>query len=147
MKIIVCGCGKIGKSILESLVREGHRILVLDTDKELLDGISESYDVMTLCGSGVSCEVLRRAGAGSAELFIAATGSDEVNMLSCVMAGRMGAEHTVARISDREHSTKNADFLKRELGISMLINPELLTAQTVRNYLSFPSAVKSESFA
>ena len=146
MKITICGCGKIGKSILKNLVREGHEIRVLDTDPSVIGGITDTYDVMGICASGTSCEALSRAAVQSAGLFVAATGSDEINMLSCFLAKRMGAEHTVARIGNKENSIENPDFIKRELDISMIINPDLLTAQTIYNILKFPSAVKSETF-
>lgn len=146
MKITICGCGKIGKSILRSLVREGHEITVLDTDPAVIGSITDTFDVMGICASGTSCEALSRAAVQSAGLFIAATGSDETNMLSCFMARRMGAEHTVARMGNQDSSSDNPDFIKRELDISMLINPDLLTAQTIYNILKFPSAVKSETF-
>ncbi len=146
MKITICGCGKIGKSILRNLVREGHEITVLDTEPSVISSITDTYDVMGICASGTSCEALSRAAVYSAGLFVAATGSDEINMLSCFMAKRMGAEHTVARIGNQENSIDNPDFIKRELDISMIINPDLHTAQTIYNILKFPSAVKSETF-
>ena len=147
MNIIICGCGKIGKSILKNLVREGHEITVLDTDPAVIGSITDAYDVMGICASGTSCDALSQASVHSAELFIAATGSDEINMLSCLAARRMGAGHTVARIGNRESRTTDPDFFKRELDISMLINPDMLTARTIYNALKFPSAVKSETFA
>lgn len=146
MKIIICGCGKIGKSILKSLAGEGHEITVLDTEPTVISNITDIYDVMGICASGTSCEALAQASVQSAGLFIAATSSDEVNMLSCFLAKRMGAEHTVARIGNKENSIDNLDFIKRELGLDMVINPDLLTAQTIYNILKFPSAVKSETF-
>ncbi|MDO4815078.1 MAG: Trk system potassium transporter TrkA [Bacillota bacterium] len=146
MKIIICGCGKIGKSILESLVREGHEITVIDTEPSVISSVTEIYDVMGICASCTSCDALSRASVQSAGLFVAATSSDEVNMLACFLAGRMGAEHTVARIGNKENNIDNLDFIKRELGLSMIINPDLLTAQTIYNILKFPSAVKSETF-
>jgi len=146
MKILIAGCGKIGRSILKSLAREGHEIVVLDTDPAVISGITDALDVMGICASATSLSALSEAGAENAELFIAATGSDEVNMLSCFLAGRMGAQHTVARISDSEKSTEKLEVIKRELGLSMVINPDLLTAQSIYSILKFPSAVKSEAF-
>lgn len=146
MRIIICGCGKIGKSILKNLVREGHEITVLDTDPAVIAGITDAYDVMGICASGTSCDALHNASVQSAGLFIAATGSDESNILSCFTAKRMGAEHTVARVGSRETGITEPDFYKRELDISMMINPDMLTAQNIYNILKFPSAVKSETF-
>ena len=146
MKIIICGCGKIGKSILKNLVREGHEITVLDTDPAVIGGITEAYDVMGICASGTSCDALRQASVRSAGLFIAATGSDEINMLSCFIARRMGAQHTVARVGSKTSHTDDPEFYKRELGLSMIVNPDMLTAQTICSILRFPSSVRSESF-
>ncbi len=146
MKIIICGCGKIGKSILNSLAHEGHDITVLDPEPSVISNVTDIYDVMGICESGTSCEALAQASVHSAGLFIAATGNDETNLLACFLAKRMGAEHTVARIGSKESSTDDIDFLKRELGISMAVNPELLTAQVIFNILKFPSAIKSETF-
>lgn len=145
MRIIIHGCGKIGKSILKSLVRENHEIVIIDRDPAVIQRVTDVYDVMCVCASGTDCTALSDAGVESAELFIAATGSDETNMLSAYLAKRMGAAHTVARISAQEHSD-DTEFLKRELGISMVINPDLLTAQAIHNILKFPSSVMSESF-
>ena len=146
MKIIIVGCGKIGKSLLKSLVREGHEIVVLDNDPAVIGSVSEVYDVMGIVGSGTSVSALGRAGAQAAQLFIGATGNDEINMLSCFLAGRMGASHTVARIGSHRVGGDSLEFIKRQLEINMVINPDLLTAQTMYNILKFPSAVKSETF-
>ena len=146
MKIIIFGCGKIGKSILSSLSREEHEIAVIDTDETVIESVSDAFDVMGICGSGTSCETLSRAGVQSTELFIAATGSDEMNMLSCFLAKRMGAAHTLARMVKPEYSGEEQEFIKQQLEISMVINPYLLTAQTIHNLLKFPSAVRSETF-
>ena len=91
MKIIIVGCGKIGQSILQSLISEGHEIVVVDSNREVIDSVSTNYDVMGICAAGTHFKTLSDAGADSAELFIAATGSDEINMLSCFLAKRMGA--------------------------------------------------------
>ena len=91
MKITIVGCGKIGTTILASLVAEGHDILAVDTDPVVLTEITNIYDVMTLCGNGVDCDVLSEAKTERADLFIAVTGSDELNMLSCFLARRLGA--------------------------------------------------------
>lgn len=146
MKIIIVGCGKIGQSILQSLISEGHEIVVVDSNREVIDSVSTNYDVMGICAAGTHFKTLSDAGADSAELFIAATGSDEINMLSCFLAKRMGAKHTVARIRGSEYTSENLNFIKNQLELSMVINPERLTAKAIYNILKFPSAVKSESF-
>lgn len=146
MRIVIVGCGKIGQSILQSLISEGHEIVVVDNDREVIDNVTTSYDVMGICAAGTHFKTLSDADVGSAELFIAATGSDEINMLSCFLAKRMGAKHTVARIRGSEYSSENLGFIKKHLELSMVINPEQLTAKAIYNILKFPSAVRCESF-
>lgn len=146
MKIVIAGCGKIGRSILHNLVCENHDITAIDSDPEVIQSITDNYDVMGICASATHYKTLSDSSVGSAELFIATTDSDELNMLSCFIAKRMGAEHTVARIRGQEYSTDNLDFLKKQLEISMVINPELLTAKAINRIVKFPSAVKSDTF-
>lgn len=147
MKIIVCGCGKIGSTILASLVAEGHDVTALDQDPDVVSEITNIYDVMGVCGNGADCETLDGAGIAKTELFIAVTSSDEVNMLSCFLAKRMGASYTIARIRNPEYNDSSLDFMKRELGLSMAINPELLAARELFDVLGMPSAAKVETFS
>ena len=146
MKIVIVGCGKIGEVILQELAYESHEIVAVDTDSKVIQNITDNYDVMGICANGTHFNTLSDAKAGSAELFVATTPSDEINMLCCFLAKRMGAKHTVARIRGQEYSTENLDFLKHQLEISMVINPELLTARAINNIIKFPSATKSEAF-
>ena len=121
MKIIVCGCGKIGVSILSSLAAEGHDLVALDDDPAVIAEVTNIYDVIGVRGNGADCETLEDAGVRDAELFIAVTGSDELNMLACFLARRMGAGHTIARIRNPEYNDASLDFMKRELELSMAI--------------------------
>ncbi len=147
MKIIVVGCGKIGSAILSSLVEEGHSVVVVDNNSNVLDSISNIYDVMAVCGSGTDCEVLEEAGAGSAQLLVAVTASDEFNMLCCYLAKKMGTDHTIARIRNPEYNLDSLSFLKQQLDLSLIINPEMLTAREMHNIIKVPSALKIESFS
>lgn len=147
MKIIVNGCGKIGSTILASLVAEGHDVVALDRDPAVITEMTNIYDVVGVCGNGADCETLEDAGISDAELFIAATGSDELNMLSCFLAGRMGAGSTIARIRNPEYNDESLGFMKRELGLSMAINPELLAAKELFDILNMPSVAKIETFS
>lgn len=147
MKIIVNGCGKIGSTILASLAAEGHDVVALDRDPAVVTEMTNIYDVVGVCGNGADCETLEDAGITGAELFIAATGSDELNMLSCFLAGRMGAGHTIARIRKPEYNDDSLGFMKRELGLSMAINPELLAAKELFDILHMPSVAKIETFS
>ena len=147
MKIVVVGCGKIGSAIIASLVKEGHDIVAVDRNQTFVNNITNIYDVMGLCGNGADSDILKEAGVETAELFVAVTGSDELNMLSCFLARKLGAKNTIARIRDHEYNDQSLGFLKENLELSMAINPELLTAKELFNILKFPSAVKIETFS
>lgn len=147
MNIIVVGCGKIGSAILSSLVEEGHSVVVVDNNPNILDSISNIYDVMTVCGSGTDCDVLEEAGADSAQLLVAVTASDEFNMLCCYLAKKMGTAHTIARIRNPEYNLDSLSFLKQQLDLSLIINPEMLAAREMHNIIKVPSALKIESFS
>ena len=145
MKIIIVGCGKIGETLIESLIAEGHDIVAIDKDQAIIDGIIDIHDAMGVCGNGAACDTLIEAGIEKTELFIAVTGSDEVNMLACFIAKKMGATHTIARIRNPEYD-QNSGYMRQQLDLSMVINPELLAAQEFFNVLKLPSAIKVEMF-
>ncbi len=147
MDIIIVGCGKIGKTLTQSLVEEGHSVTVIDISSTVIDSIANIYDVMGVCGSGTDGEVLEEAGVSSCGMFVAVTRSDELNMLSCFIAKKMGAQHTIARIRNPEYNMKNHTFLREQLELSMAINPEMLAAREMFNILKLPSAVKIEAFS
>lgn len=147
MKIIVVGCGKIGTALLSSLVSEGHDVVAIDNSPEVVREITNIYDAIGACGNGTDCDLLAQAEVDSADLFIAVTGSDELNMLSCYIAKSMGAKHTVARIRNPEYNEGHLEFLRNKLGISVAINPERLVARELDHLLKFPSAAKIETFS
>ena len=145
MKITVVGCGKIGCTVIESLLAEGHEIIAVDNDEDVISEITNIYDVMAVCGSGTDSDVILEAGIS--ELLIAVTGSDEFNMLTCFIAKRLGVAHTIARIRNPEYNDKSLSFLKKELGLSMAINPERFVSRELFNILKLPSAIKVEAFS
>jgi len=147
MNIIISGCGKIGSTLLQTLVDEGHDVTALDLNPAVLDEITNIHDVMGVCGNCTDCETLKEARIHEARLFIAVTGSDEINMLACFLAKKMGAKHTIARIRNPEYNQSSLVFLRQQLDLSMAINPEQLAAQELYNVLRFPSAVKIETFS
>lgn len=147
MNIIIVGCGKVGLSILSSLVAEGHDVTVIDSRAASIAEITNIYDAMGVCGSGVDPETLQEAGVAKAQMFIAATGSDEMNMLSCFLAKRLGAEHTIARIRNPEYNDKTSVFLRQQLQLDLAVNPDLLAANELYNVLQLPSAAKLETFS
>lgn len=145
MKIIIVGCGKIGESLIGSLIAEGHDIVAIDNNQAILDELIEIHDAMGICGNGASYDTLLEAGVEKSELFIAVTGSDELNMLACFIAKKMGATHTIARVRTPGYD-QNMGFMRQQLDISLVINPELLAAQELFNVLKLPSAIKVEMF-
>lgn len=147
MKIVIVGCGKIGTSIVASLSGEGNDVVAIDDSPAVIDEISNIYDVMCVCGNGADTETLEEAGVSKAELFVAVTNSDELNMLACFVAERMGAKHTIARIRKPEYNDQSLDFLRKHLGLTVSINPEWMAAQELFNILKLPAAVNIENFS
>lgn len=147
MRIVVVGAGKIGSTIIARLVDEGHDVTVLDNDFSVISDITNVCDVMGVCGNGTDCAMLTEAGVEDAELVIAATSSDELNMLCCFLARKLGAKHTIARIRNPEYNVESLGFLKQHLNLSMAINPEMMAAREMFNVLKLPSAVKIETFS
>ncbi|MBE6787301.1 MAG: Trk system potassium transporter TrkA [Ruminococcaceae bacterium] len=147
MKIIVNGCGKVGITLLESLVAEGHDVVAIDNNPRVLSEVTNVYDVMGVCGNGTDSDVLLEADVGNAELMVSVTGSDELNMLSCFLAKRLGAKYTIARIRNPEYNDKSLGFMREQLDISLTLNPELMAARELFNILKMPSAAKVETFS
>lgn len=147
MRIIIAGCGKVGKAIIDSMTADNHDITAIDNNPEVIEQVSNSYDVMAVCGSATSREMLLSARVNKADLFIAVTQSDEVNMLSCFLAKRMGAKHTVARIREADYNEDGLSFIAEELELSMVLNPERTSAETLFDWLKLPSAVSVDNFA
>lgn len=147
MKIIISGCGKIGKTIIESLLLEGHDVTVIDNDLKVISDITNIYDVIGVCGNGADADILLEADVENAELMVSVTSSDELNMLSCFLAKKLGAKYTVARIRNPEYNDKNLSFVREQMDISLTINPELFAALNLYNLLKLPSAAKVETFS
>lgn len=147
MNIIVIGCGKIGNTLISSLALEGHDVVALDRNAEAVAEVTNIYDVMGICGNGADSDILSEAGVSSADMVIAVTDSDELNMLACFLAKKMGAGKTIARIRNPEYNDKSLNMVKQHLELSLAINPELLAAKELFNILRLPSAVKIETFS
>lgn len=146
MNIIIVGDGKVGFTLAENLSQEDNNVTIVDTDPEALRKASEALDVMCVRGSGVSVKVLIEAGVKTADLLIAATSSDEMNMVCTLTAKILGSARTIARIRDPEYASE-LSLLKNELGLDMVINPEQSAALEMARLLQFPSAMNIESFA
>ena len=147
MKIVIAGCGKIGTTVIESLVNEGHDVVAVDDNNNVVQDVTNMYDVMCVCGNGAGYDTLAEAGTHNADIFVAVTGSDELNMLSCLIAKRMGAKYTIARIRNPEYNGQGFMFIKDQLDLSLAINPELHAAKELFNILRLPSALNIETFA
>lgn len=146
MYIIIVGLGKLGSTLTKQLSTEGHDIVVVDPDNSVVSSTVDAYDVMGICGNGATYEVLKEAGAAKAKLIIAATGSDELNILCCLFAKQMGTENTIARVRNPDYAGQS-QFLRNDLGISMTVNPEYETANEISRIIRFPSAANLDSFA
>ena len=145
MQVIIVGAGKVGYTLAEHLSQEDHDVTIIDTDEEALRRADQALDVMCVKGNGASISVLRESGADNADVAIAATNMDEVNMVCCLTAKQLGAGYTIARIRNVEY-TPELSALKRELGIDMVINPENATAIEIARLLRFPPAANIETF-
>lgn len=146
MKIIIVGCGNVGATLAEQLSKEGHDITVVDTREQLVENISNNCDVLGIVGNGTSFNIQLEAGVDEADLLVAVTGSDELNLLCCLIAKKAGGCHTIARVSNPVYN-KEISFIKEELGLSMIINPQLAAAREMARLLKFPSALKVDTFA
>lgn len=146
MNIIIVGCGKVGSTLAEHLSMEGNDITVIDRKYEVVQRLSNKLDIMGMAGSGSSYNVQLEAGVEDADLLIAVTGSDELNLLCCLIAKKAGDCQTIARVRNPEYN-KEIQYLKEELGLAMVINPEHAAALEIARLLRFPSAIQIETFA
>ena len=148
LKIVIIGSGKVGYTLAEHLSREDHDITIVDTSNDALKKASDSLDVMCVKGNGASIPVLEEAGTGSADVLIATTALDEINMVACLSAKHMGAKHVIARVRNTDYTMAPGSLtsLKDKLGIDLVINPELATATEISRLLRFPPAANIETF-
>jgi len=144
MKIIIIGGGTVGASICSQLVQEGHDLTVVDTEQNILNEISNTCDIFGITGNGADVAVLKAAGAEKAELLIALTMSDEINILACAAAKKLGTEHTIARVRNPEYS-ELMHLLQNEMNLSLTINPDLAVAKAIYRIFRFPTAAKIDS--
>ena len=146
MKIIIAGAGRVGYVVAESLEAEGHDITLIDRDAETIEHAANELDVICCLGSATNPDTLREAGAESADVLMAVTESDEVNMICALAARRLGAKYIVARIRDPEYLAQT-EFLREAIGLSVIVNPEYELAKEISRILRFPSAVRVETFS
>ena len=146
MNIIIVGCGKVGYTLVEQLNGEEHNIVVVDEREDKVSSITEQVDVMGVVGNGASYQTLVEAGISEADLLIAVTGSDEQNLLCCVIARKTGKCKTIARVRSPLYNNE-IPFLKDALGLDMIVNPEFASGSEIARIFQFPSAVKVDTFA
>ena len=146
MEIIIVGCGKVGYTLATQLSNEDHNIVVVDKNPDKVEHNTSDLDAMGVVGNGVSYQTLQEAGVSSADLVIAVTGSDEENLLCCVIAKKAGNCKTIARVRNPIYN-EEIDFLKEEFGLSMVINPELTAAGEIAKIFQFPAAIRVDTFA
>ncbi len=146
MNIIIIGCGKVGMTLAELLSEEEHNITLVDESPSRMQAVPETLDALRITGNGASISTLREAGIEDADILIAVTGQDELNLLCCLIAKKAGKCHTIARVRNPIYN-QEIDFIKQQLGLSMIINPELTAAQEISRLLRFPSAIKIDTFA
>ena len=146
MKIIVVGNGKIGSLISEHLVQEGHDVVAVDTQERVLKSLQNRLDLMCIHGNGATARVLSEAGVRNADFVISVSDKDELNLLCCLIARKLGAKHTIARVRTPEYS-EQMGLIKKDLELSMIINPDLATAQEIFALLRYPNVISVEKFA
>ena len=146
MKIIIIGCGKVGRTLAQQLSEEQHDIVMVDTQPQKLQEFSEEVDAMYLAGNGASISIQDEAGIRTADILIAVTGSDELNLLCCLIAKKVSKCHTIARVRNPIYS-QEIGFIRERLGVSMSLNPELATSTEIARILRFPSAIQIDTFA
>lgn len=146
MKIVIIGLGSIGKTILKNLSGEGHTITIIDEDKNKIENLIEKYDVLGMVGNGASMDIQNEANVKDSDLVIALTRSDELNILACLVAKKVGAQNTIARVRNPDYRNQIAE-MKDDLGLSMVVNPERETADEIFNLVSLPSVAQIEQFA
>lgn len=146
LKIIIVGCGKVGSTLTQQLSKEGHDITLIDKSPKKLQATAEMYDVMGVVGNGASYSVQMEANIENTDLFIAVTGSDELNLLCCTVAKRVSGCSTIARVRTPDYS-EEVGYLREKLGLTMIINPELEAANEVARILFLPTALEVNAFA
>ncbi|MDO5028445.1 MAG: Trk system potassium transporter TrkA [Bacillota bacterium] len=145
MRIVIVGAGKVGEVLCKDLSLEGYDVFLIEQNKERLEEIIDMADLTGFVGSGTSVEVQLEAGVDNADIFIAVSEKDEINIIASIIAKKLGAKHTVARVRSPEFS-QNVEFAQNELGISFMINPERESARTIMDTIKFPGAISVDSF-
>lgn len=146
MRIVIIGGGMVGYAIAQQLTEEGHNLVLIENNQSVADRISDELDIMTICGNGVELPVLREAGTQDSDLLIACTPKDEQNILACMFAKKLGCGNTIARVRSPEYS-ESIYLLQEDMGLSMIVNPELTAAREIFKLMEIPTVLKRDTFA
>ncbi|MDW7683808.1 MAG: Trk system potassium transporter TrkA [Bacillota bacterium] len=146
MKVVIIGAGKVGSQLVESLLNEKHDVIVIDSSQEVINQLNDNFDVLAIKGNGVSSSLLNKVECGDADLLIAVTDSDEANIVSCITAKKLGVKSAIARVRDPEY-VMELEFMRKNLEIDYIINPELATAHEIMRLLLNTHGSYSEDFA
>lgn len=146
MNVIIVGCGQVGLTLAEQLINTGNNVTVIDTVYENVKSLTDKVDALGIVGNGASHTTLTEAGVEHADLLIAVTNSDELNLLCCIVARKSSECKVIARVRSPEYNAE-VDFLKNEIGLAMVINPEHVAAEEIARVMRFPSAMGIESFS
>ena len=146
MNIIIVGCGKVGQTLASELNNGSNNVTIVDQNAEKVKAVANKLDIMGVIGNGASRETQKEAGIDDTDLLIAVTGNDELNLLCCLVAKKSAGCRTIARLKNPEYNL-DAHYFKNELGLAMVINPELAAAREIARILNFPSAIKIDIFA
>ncbi|MBQ7046363.1 MAG: Trk system potassium transporter TrkA [Oscillospiraceae bacterium] len=146
MKIVIVGDGKVGYTLTSQLLKEGHDIVVIDNNPDVLEDSLEKLDVMVVNGNGATLKTQTEADVANSDLLIAATSADEVNLLCCFLARKLGCRHTICRVRNPDYA-QSIQFMREDFGLSMTVNPELAAAREIFRMLQFPSFLKRDAFA
>lgn len=144
--IVIIGLGKVGQLLTQYLSKEGHDVVVIDHNRQKVEDVVNQYDVLGICGNGANNDILIEADVEKADAVISVTSSDELNILSGLICKRLGAKYTIARVRKPDYS-RQKEFLRNDLGFSMIINPEAEAANEIRRMITFSSAMKVDTFA
>ncbi len=146
MNIVIVGAGKVGQNLTRLLTLENHSVTVVDSDRKIVENLVNDFDVIGYFGNGAAFRAQEETGVSKCDCFIAVTGSDELNIMSCMLAAKIGAKRTIARVRNTEYSSQLL-FMQNKLGIDLLINPEFETALELQRIIDFPAATRIETFA
>ncbi|MBN2662521.1 MAG: Trk system potassium transporter TrkA [Bacteroidales bacterium] len=147
MRIIIAGAGSVGTHLVKMFTESNHDVVVIDNDKERLQEISAHFDAMTIHGTATSMSVLAEAEASKAKLFVAVSNYQETNILSCIIAKKIGAKQTIARVDNREYISAENEEMIRNLGVDSLVYPEIIVSDEIAQQLRYPGILKSVNFA